>query len=62
MSSGRPLTATQICVADELAGAAELMMGKSTGVCAAIVRGAPVRRGRGAATTIARPPSQDLFR
>jgi coenzyme F420-0:L-glutamate ligase/coenzyme F420-1:gamma-L-glutamate ligase len=59
---GHPLTATQICVADELAGAAELVMGKNAGVCAAIVRGAPVRRGRGAATAIARPPSQDLFR
>jgi coenzyme F420-0:L-glutamate ligase/coenzyme F420-1:gamma-L-glutamate ligase len=59
---GRPLTATQICVADELAGAAELVMGKSSGVCAAVVRGAPARRGRGAAATIARPPSQDLFR
>jgi coenzyme F420-0:L-glutamate ligase / coenzyme F420-1:gamma-L-glutamate ligase len=59
---GRPLTATQICVADELAGAAELVMGKSAGICAAIVRGAPARRARGAATAIARPTSQDLFR
>ena len=59
---GRPLTVTQICVADELAGAAELVMGKSDGLCAAIVRGAPARRGRGAATAIARPPAQDLFR
>jgi coenzyme F420-0:L-glutamate ligase / coenzyme F420-1:gamma-L-glutamate ligase len=59
---GRPLTATQICIADEIAGAAEMVMGKSDGVCAAVVRGAPARPGRGAAASIARAPAQDLFR
>ena len=59
---GSPLTATQICIADEIAGAAEMVMGKSDGVCAALVRGAPARPGRGAAASIARPPAQDLFR
>ena len=59
---GRPLTATQICIADEIAGAAEMVMGKSDGVCAALVRGAPARPGRGAAASIARAPAQDLFR
>lgn len=59
---GRVLGATNICTADELAGAAEMVMGKATGVCAAIVRGAEVAWGRGAATAIVRPPDQDLFR
>lgn len=59
---GRALQATNICTADEIAGAAELVMGKALGVCAAIVRGAELREGRGGATQIARPPDQDLFR
>lgn len=61
-SFGRELNATRICAADELAGAAELVMGKTDGICAAIVRGARITRGRGAATEIARPPGEDLFR
>jgi coenzyme F420-0:L-glutamate ligase / coenzyme F420-1:gamma-L-glutamate ligase len=59
---GRPLVATRIAIADELAGAAEMAMGKADGICAAIVRGAPVRWGRGAAVDIVRPPGEDLFR
>lgn len=59
---GEELTATRICVADEIAAAAELVMGKSDGVPAAVVRGARVRRGRGAAAAIVRPPEEDLFR
>ncbi|MGH2791646.1 MAG: coenzyme F420-0:L-glutamate ligase [Actinomycetota bacterium] len=61
-SQGRDLSATRICAADELAGAAELVMGKTSGICAVIVRGAAVRFGRGEATEIVRPPSEDLFR
>jgi coenzyme F420-0:L-glutamate ligase/coenzyme F420-1:gamma-L-glutamate ligase len=61
-SEGRDLSATRICIADELSGAAELVMGKTTGNCVAIVRGAPIRSSRGAATEIARPPGEDLFR
>ena len=59
---GNALSATRICTADELAGATELVMGKTTGVCAAIVRGAVVRRAAGSAQAIARPPREDLFR
>jgi coenzyme F420-0:L-glutamate ligase/coenzyme F420-1:gamma-L-glutamate ligase len=59
---GRDLNATQICIADELASAAEMVMGKTSGVPAAIVRGAPARWGRGAAVDIVRPASEDLFR
>ena len=61
-SHGREMTATRIAVADELAGAAELVMGKVDKVCAAVVRGARVVYGRGAATELARPPGEDLFR
>lgn len=61
-ANGRVLTATQICVADEIAGAAELVMGKARRVCAAVVRGAPVESGRATAREIVRPPDQDLFR
>jgi coenzyme F420-0:L-glutamate ligase/coenzyme F420-1:gamma-L-glutamate ligase len=61
-AQGREMTATRIAVADELAGAAELVMGKVDKVCAAIVRGARVRYGRGAATELVRPPGEDLFR
>ena len=59
---GRELHATRICIADEIAGAAEMVMGKADGICAAIVRGAGVRMARGAATEIVRSPGEDMFR
>lgn len=59
---GNELNATRICTADELAGAAEMVMAKSSGVCAAIVRGAAVTRAGGSARSIVRPPAEDLFR
>jgi len=61
---GRELQVTEVCVADELAAAAELVMGKSSGVPVAIVRGvdpAWLREGSVAAEII-RPPAEDLFR
>jgi len=61
-ANGKVLVATQIAVADEIAGAAEMVMGKSSGVCAAVVRGAPIRPGRGTAAQIIRPVAEDLFR
>jgi coenzyme F420-0:L-glutamate ligase / coenzyme F420-1:gamma-L-glutamate ligase len=61
-AQGRDLVATRICAADEIAGAAELLMQKTRGICAVVVRGAPVAFGRGAARAIARPPQEDLFR
>ena len=39
MTLGRELLVTEVCVADELAGAAELVMGKASGIPVAIVRG-----------------------
>ena len=45
---GRELAVTEVCVVDELASAAELVMGKSSGICAAVVRGVdPAWLGRG---------------
>jgi coenzyme F420-0:L-glutamate ligase/coenzyme F420-1:gamma-L-glutamate ligase len=61
-TQGRELRATRIAVADELAGAAELVMGKADGICAAIVRGARAVRGRGSVAEIVRSPENDLFR
>ena len=61
---GRELQVTEVCVADELAGAAELVMGKATGVPVAIVRGVDpewLREGSVAAEVV-RPWQEDLFR
>jgi coenzyme F420-0:L-glutamate ligase / coenzyme F420-1:gamma-L-glutamate ligase len=60
-SVGYELHATVIAVADELAGAAELVMGKTAGIPAAIVRGVDVR-GEGAARDLVIPAERDLFR
>jgi coenzyme F420-0:L-glutamate ligase/coenzyme F420-1:gamma-L-glutamate ligase len=63
-ANGRDLVATEVCVADELASAAELVMGKDRGIPAAIVRGVPqgwLRRASVHAEII-RPPDEDLFR
>jgi coenzyme F420-0:L-glutamate ligase / coenzyme F420-1:gamma-L-glutamate ligase len=61
-ATGKDLVATRICIVDEIAGAAELVTGKSLQVPAAVVRGAPFSPGRGSATEIVRPPEEDLFR
>ncbi len=58
---GRPLEATVIAVADELAGAAELVMGKASGVPAALVRGYAAPAGEGSARELVMPPERDLF-
>lgn len=60
---GRVLQVTEVAVADEIAAAAELVMGKSSGVPAAIVRGLdPAWLGAGAARDLIRDPHDDLFR
>jgi coenzyme F420-0:L-glutamate ligase / coenzyme F420-1:gamma-L-glutamate ligase len=63
-ANGRELVATEVCVADELAAAAELVMGKDRGIPAAIVRGVPTDWLRRASVQaeIVRPPGEDLFR
>lgn len=58
---GYELHATTIAVADEIAGAAELVMGKTEGVPAAIVRGLDAA-GEGAASELVMPAERDLFR
>lgn len=60
-SFGTVLKVTNIAVADELAGAAEIVMGKSDGVPVAVIRGAGVTRGRGSARQLVRKPQEDLF-
>lgn len=60
---GRVMQVTEVCVADELASAAELVMGKSTGVPVAVVRGADPSWFRDSSMDeIVRPPAEDLFR
>jgi len=61
---GRTMQVTEMAVADELASAAELVMGKASGVPAAVVRGVDpswLRRGS-VADELVRPPAEDLFR
>jgi len=60
-AAGRPLESTIIAVADELAGAAELVMGKAEGVPAALVRGYRAGPGDGSARELVMPPERDLF-
>jgi coenzyme F420-0:L-glutamate ligase/coenzyme F420-1:gamma-L-glutamate ligase len=60
-AAGYELHATVIAVADELAGAAELVKGKLDGVPAAVVRGFD-QRGEGTAREVVMPPERDLFR
>ena len=61
---GRELHVTEVAIADELAAAAEMVMGKATGTCAAIVRGIDPAWFRESSVRgeIVRPPSEDLFR
>jgi coenzyme F420-0:L-glutamate ligase/coenzyme F420-1:gamma-L-glutamate ligase len=61
---GRELQATEVCVADEIASAAELVMGKASGIPVAVVRGLNgqwLRRGS-VSDEIVRSPAEDLFR
>ncbi|WP_172979702.1 coenzyme F420-0:L-glutamate ligase [Agromyces agglutinans] len=64
-ASGKPLSVTMPCVADEIAGAAELVKGKSSGVPVAVVRGLGRYVGEldlPGARSIQRPADRDLFR
>jgi len=59
---GYELKVSTLAVADELAAAAELVMGKLDGVPVAIVRGYPYPRGEGTARQMIRDREKDLFR
>jgi coenzyme F420-0:L-glutamate ligase/coenzyme F420-1:gamma-L-glutamate ligase len=64
-AQGRELLVTEVAVVDELAAAAELVMGKASGICAAVVRGVDrswLRDGGSVRAEIVRPPAEDLFR
>ncbi len=57
---GRELTATEVAVADELAGAADLVMGKAARIPVALARGTALI-GDGRAADLVRDPQDDLF-
>jgi coenzyme F420-0:L-glutamate ligase/coenzyme F420-1:gamma-L-glutamate ligase len=59
---GRVLEVSEVAVVDEIAGAADLVMGKSTGIPAAIVRGLAWDPAAGRATDLVRPAAEDMFR
>ncbi|MHB1909479.1 MAG: coenzyme F420-0:L-glutamate ligase [Nitrososphaerales archaeon] len=60
---GYDLKATVICIADELASAAELCMNKLDRVPVAIIRGYSFKRSKNSsARSLARKPARDLFR
>ena len=60
---GMPLQATVVAMADELAAAAELLMGKTRRVPVVIVHGLEVFEGEpGSGQELVRPPELDLFR
>ncbi len=60
-STGYELHATEIAIADEVAGAAQLVMGKTEGIPAAIVRGLRAS-GEGRGADLVMPRERDLFR
>ncbi len=59
---GKPLTATILAIADELAAAAGLLMGKSEGFPVVLIRGYRYKPSAEPATRIIRPAAEDLFR
>lgn len=63
-SLGRELMVTEVAIVDELAAAGDLVMGKSAGFGAAIVRGVPADwfRSGSVVSEIVRRPAEDLFR
>jgi len=60
--NGKPLQATILAVADELAAAAGLVMGKAEGVPAVVIRGYKYRPVDERAAAVIRPAAEDLFR
>lgn len=60
--AGYELRVTQMAVADEIAGAAELAQGKLDRVPVALLRGYDYRRGSGTAKQLVRDPERDMFR
>ena len=61
-SAGRPLQATVLAIADELAAAAEPVMGKLDRIPAAIIRGLALASSDEGSKPLLRDPGRDLFR
>lgn len=62
-SFGRVLDVTEVNLADEAAAAADLVMGKASGICAALIRGLEFPPGPGSVRQqVVRPAEEDLFR
>ncbi len=59
---GRVLDVTEVATVDEIAAAADLVMGKATSIPLAVLRGLQWKRGAGRATDLVRPPAEDMFR
>lgn len=59
---GRIMESTEVGLADEIAAAADLVMGKASGIPVAIVRGLVWTAPAGRARDLVRHPDEDLFR
>ena len=59
---GDQLRVAVSAVADEIASAAELVMGKKDGVPIVIIRGCEIEREEGSVNELLRPEAEDLFR
>jgi coenzyme F420-0:L-glutamate ligase/coenzyme F420-1:gamma-L-glutamate ligase len=59
---GRTLEVTEVAIVDEIAAAADLVMGKASGIPAAVVRGLRWPEEQGRAVDLVRPADEDLFR
>ncbi len=60
-AQGRTMNVTEIAIVDEIAAAADLVMGKADQIPAAVVRGLNLA-GDGRAIDLVRPPEEDMFR
>lgn len=60
-AAGRELSATEVADVDEIASAAELVMGKASGVPVAVVRGLAYTAGDSGVGRLIRPAHEDLF-
>jgi coenzyme F420-0:L-glutamate ligase/coenzyme F420-1:gamma-L-glutamate ligase len=59
---GKVLEVSEVAIVDEIAAAADLVMGKARGIPAAIVRGVAWRPSDAGIIPLIRPPGEDLFR
>jgi coenzyme F420-0:L-glutamate ligase/coenzyme F420-1:gamma-L-glutamate ligase len=60
-ANGRELHVTEVAIIDEIAAAADLVMGKATAIPAALLRGLEFAPGEGRARDLVRGPEEDLF-